>query len=138
MNLIRWNQQPMLTDFFEDMERRFFYPFKYEGFMPAANIVENEKSFNIEIAAPGMKKEDFKLKLENNVLTVSSEKESEKNEEALNYTRKEFMYGAFSRSFTLPKIVETENIKAVYENGILKIEIPKRDEARISKEIEII
>jgi HSP20 family protein len=137
MNLIRWNQQPMLSDFFDDMERRFFYPFKYEGFMPAANIIENEKSFNIEIAAPGMKKEDFKLKLENNVLTISSEKESENSEETTNYTRKEFMYGSFSRSFTLPKIVETENIKASYDDGILKIEIPKKDEARISKEITI-
>jgi HSP20 family protein len=127
----------MLSDFFEDVERRFYYPFKHEGYIPAANIVENEKSFHIEISVPGMNKDDFKLKLENNVLTVSSEKETENVEETKNYTRKEFMYGAFSRSFTLPKIVETDSIKAAYENGILKIELPKKDEAKISKEITI-
>ena len=137
MNLIRWNQQPMLSDFFEDVERRFMYPFKHEGYIPAVNVVEAEKSFIIEIAAPGMNKEDFKLKLENNVLTVSSEKESEKTEETKNYTRKEFMYGAFSRSFTLPKNVETDNINAVYESGILKIDLPKKEEPKISKEITI-
>jgi len=137
MNLIRWNQQPMLSDIFEDVERRFFYPFKHEGYIPAVNVEETEKSFIIELAAPGMNREDFKLKLENNVLMVSSEKETEKIEETKNYTRKEFMYGAFSRSFTLPKNVETDNINAVYEKGILKIELPKKEEPKISKEITI-
>jgi HSP20 family protein len=137
MNLIRWNNQPMLSDIFDDFERRFYSPFKYEGFIPAANIKENERSFDIEIAVPGMKKDDFKINLENNILTVSTEKEEEKNEENKNYTRKEFMYGSFSRSFTLPKVVETEQIKASYENGILSIQLPKKDEAKISKQITI-
>jgi len=137
MNLMKWNQQPMLSDIFDDLERRFYSPFRNDGFIPAANIKENEKSFDIEIAVPGMKKEDFKINLENNVLTISSEKEEEKNEEKKNYTRKEFVYGSFSRSFTLPKIVETEQINAVYENGILNIQLPKKEEAKVSKEIAI-
>ena len=137
MNLVRWNHQPMLPDVFEDFERRFYSPFKYEGYIPAANITENDKSFNIEIAVPGMKKEDFKINLENNVLTVSTEKESEKSEETKTYTRKEFVYGSFSRSFTLPKTVETDHIKASYESGILRIELPKIEGARISKEIVV-
>jgi len=134
---MKWNQQPMLSDIFDDLERRFYSPFRNDGFIPAANIKENEKSFDIEIAVPGMKKEDFKINLENNVLTISSEKEEEKNEEKKNYTRKEFVYGSFSRSFTLPKIVETEQINAVYENGILNIQLPKKEEAKVSKEIAI-
>lgn len=138
MKLVKFNNQPMLSDIFEDFEKRFFYPFKYEGSMPAANITENEKSFLIELAVPGMTKQDFKINLENNVLTVSSEKESEKSEETTNYTRKEFTFGSFSRSFTLPKIVETEQIKASYENGILKMELPKKAEtAKTTKEIAI-
>jgi len=137
MNLVRWNAQPMLSDIFDDFERRIYSPFRHEGFMPAANIIENDKTFEIEIAVPGMKKDDFKINLENNVLTVSTEKESEKSEETRNFTRKEFVYGSFRRSFTLPKIVETDHIKASYENGILKVELPKKEEAKISKEITI-
>ena len=75
MKLVRFNNQPMLYRHVQNFEKRFFYPFKYEGSMPAANITENEKSFQIELAVPGMTKQDFKINLENNVLTVSSEKE---------------------------------------------------------------
>ncbi|HNW97136.1 MAG TPA: Hsp20/alpha crystallin family protein [Bacteroidales bacterium] len=137
MNLVKWNHQPVVFDLFDEMERNFFSPFKEGGLVPATNIKENEKSFEIELAIPGMKKEDFKMNLENNVLSVSSEKSSEKKEEKENYTRKEFQYGSFCRSFTLPKSIETDNIKAVYENGILKIELPKKEEAKVSKEIQI-
>ncbi len=138
MKLVRFNNQPMLSDIFEDLEKRVFYPFNYEGSMPAANITETEKSFQIELAVPGMTKQDFKINLENNVLTISSEKESEQSKETKSYTRKEFTFGSFTRSFTLPKIVETEQIKASYENGILKMELPKKEEtAKLSKEIAI-
>lgn len=139
MKLVRFNNRPMLSDIFEDFEKRFFYPFNYEGSMPAANITESENSFQIELAVPGMTKQDFKINLENNVITVSSEKENEKSEETKSYTRKEFTFGSFTRSFTLPKIVETDQIKASYENGILKMELPKKAEtAKISKEIAVI
>jgi len=106
---------------------------------PAANIIENGDSFNLEIAAPGMVKDDFKINLENNILTISSEVEDQKREEGKNYSRKEFYYGSFSRSFTLPKTIDLENIKADYESGILKITLPKKEEAKveIKKQIKI-
>ncbi|MFH1160040.1 MAG: Hsp20/alpha crystallin family protein [bacterium] len=106
---------------------------------PTANIMEKPEGFELEIAAPGLKKEDFKINLENAVLTISSEMEDEKREEGKNYTRKEFYYGSFSRSFTLPKSVDTEKIKADYDNGILRIDLPKKAEStlEIKKEIKI-
>jgi HSP20 family protein len=106
---------------------------------PAANIIENSDSFHLEIAAPGMVKDDFKINLENNILTISVDVEDQKREEGRNYSRKEFYYGSFSRSFTLPKTIDLENIKADYESGILKIALPKKDEAKveIKKEIKI-
>lgn len=137
MNLIKWNHQPVVFDLFDEMERKFFNPFRENGFIPATNIIENENSFSIELAAPGMKKDDFKINLENSVLTLSSEKKMENNEEKENYTRREFQYGSFRRSFNLPKTVETDKIKASYENGILKVEIPKKEETKVSKEIQI-
>lgn len=137
MNLVRWNHQPVVFDIFDEMERKFFNPFREGGFVPATNILEKENEFHIELAAPGMKKEDFKINLENNVLTISSEQKSETKEENENYTRKEFHYGSFCRSFTLPKNVETEKIKASYEDGILKVDLPKKEETKVSKAIQI-
>ena len=106
---------------------------------PAANIIENSDSFHLEIAAPGMMKDDFKINLENNILTISVEVEDQKREDGKNYSRKEFYYGSFSRSFTLPKTVDLDKIKADYESGILKIALPKKNEAKveIKKEIRI-
>src|SRR5690606_30001297 len=88
--------------------------------------VEHEKNFEIELAAPGMKKEDFNITVENGVLTISSEKEEKKEETEKNYTRKEFSYSSFTRSFTLPENVSEDEIKAHYENGILKLVVAKR------------
>jgi HSP20 family protein len=104
---------------------------------PAANIVEQADSFLLEIAAPGLKKDDFKIHLENSVLTISADLEDEKQEDGKNYTRKEFHYGSFSRSFTLPKTINLETIKADYQEGILKVTMPKREEARLETKKEI-
>jgi HSP20 family protein len=83
------------------------------------------------MAAPGMKKEDFNLEIHNNVLTISSEKQTEnKTEDDKNVTRREFSYQSFSRSFTMPVIVDTDKISAAYENGILRVNIPKNEEAK--------
>ena len=84
-----------------------------------------------------MKKDDFKIALDNNILTVSTEMEDERREEGKNYTRKEFYYGSFTRSFTLPKIIDLEKIKAEYEQGILKIMLPKKEEAKLEMKKEI-
>ena len=98
--------------------------------MPAVNIHESENEFAVELAAPGMKKSDFKIEVENGVLTVSAEKESEMNEEKNNYTRKEFSYSSFKRSFTMPDSVNTEQISATYQDGVLTLGLPKKEESK--------
>lgn len=109
--------------------------------MPAVNIKETGTEFSIELAVPGMKKEDFKLELENNLLTISSEKEENKDTKEDSYTRREYNYESFSRSFTLPENVKSEALKATYENGVLKIAVPKNEEVKQQqnkKEIKVL
>ena len=102
--------------------------------LPAVNIQESKDDFLVSMAVPGMSKKDFKLDLNDNVLTISSEKKEDKKKEVENYTRKEYSYQSFSRSFTLPKdVVNDEKISAKYENGELKILIPKKEEAKPKK-----
>lgn len=100
--------------------------------LPAANVRETTDSFEVEIAAPGMAKEDFRIEMDNNLLTVFSEKQEENEvKEEERYTKKEFSYQAFRRSFTLPKeVVDDDKIQAKYENGILRLTIPKKEEAK--------
>lgn len=100
--------------------------------VPSANITESDADYKIEMAAPGLEKKDFKIELENKMLTISSEKEEEKKEENENYKRREFSYSSFSRSFQLPENVLADKIDAKYENGILKLNVPKK-EVTISK-----
>lgn len=106
---------------------------------PAVNINESTKEFNLEFAAPGFKKEDFKVNLDENVLTISAEKKVEKSEENKRFTRKEYSYNSFARSFTLPETVNSENIDAKYNDGILKLSIPKKEETKTlpKKEIKV-
>lgn len=109
--------------------------------LPAVNVKENENEFLIEVAAPGMDKEDFNIKFHNNVLTVSSEKKDEKEEKNEKFTRKEFSYQSFQRSFTVSEnAVDSEKITAGYSNGILRITLPKREEVKPKpmKEIKIV
>lgn len=94
--------------------------------VPPANVKEDDKSFSLAIAAPGFKKEEFKINLHESKLTISVEK-SEESED--NFHRKEFSFGAFSRSFRLPNSVEVKKIEATYEDGILHIALPKKEEA---------
>lgn len=108
--------------------------------LPSVNIREDENGFEVDMAAPGFEKKDFKIELLNNLLTISSEKKVEtETKEGQQFTRQEFSYQSFSRSFTLPNTVEGEKIQAKYENGILKVAIPKREEAKPKpvKQIEI-
>ena len=93
--------------------------------LPAVNIIEKDDKFLIELAAPGLRKEDFKINIENGILQIDSESQSEVDEEKDNYTRKEFNYSSFSRSFTLPENASEENISANYENGVLKLKLQK-------------
>jgi HSP20 family protein len=97
---------------------------------PAVNIIEGNDEYRIEVAAPGLNKEDFKINLENNELTISANKEVKKEEKEETYTRREFGYSTFCRTFTLPETVNGEKIKAEHKDGILNIHVPKREEAK--------
>ena len=101
----------------------------YNTNVPAVNIKENEKDFELELAVPGRKKEDFQIEVNENVLTISSETKSEENVDNENFTRREFSYTSFKRAFTLPETIDEEHIKATYEDGILTFNLPKKEEA---------
>lgn len=99
--------------------------------MPAVNVVEDNDNFRIEVAAPGLEKKDFRVDLENNVLTISSEKEeNNESKEEGRYMRREFSYSSFRRSFSLPASVDAEKIRASHKDGILTLTIPKKEEAK--------
>jgi len=138
MALVRFNQYPALTDLFDALEKNFFNTEeKFEGNIPAVNIKEDNDKFVLEMAAPGMKKNDFHINVEKDVLTISSEHKEEKEEKKENYARREFYYNTFSRSFNLPESIDLEGIKADYKNGILNIVLPKKEETKVSREIKI-
>lgn len=106
---------------------------------PPVNVKETDKNFEIEVAAPGYQKEDFKVEVEQNMLKISASQKQEHKEEQGKYNRREFSYQAFTRAFHLPEnTVETANISAKYESGILYVSIPKKTEAhKVSKTIEV-
>lgn len=106
--------------------------------LPAVNVKETADDFVIELAAPGMEKTDFKINFKNNVITISSERENEKEETKGNYTRREFSYQSFQRSFTVPEnAIMSDKIEARYNNGILQVTLPKREEVKPQPEREI-
>ena len=135
MSLVRFsNQMPSLfdrfleNDFFDWSNRNFS---KTNTTIPAVNIKEDEDGFKVEMSAPGLEKDDFKIELNNSLLTISCEKQEEnENVENEKYSRKEFSYQSFTRSFNLPEMVGNDKIEAKYENGILKVSIPKKEEAK--------
>ena len=97
---------------------------------PAVNVVETGEDFRIEVAAPGLEKKDFNIDLDGRMLTISSEKEFNKEEKEERFMRREFGYTRFSRSFSLPELVDVDKIKASHKNGILTISIPKMEQAK--------
>jgi HSP20 family protein len=135
------NSWPNLADEFFGKD---FLGNLFEGYTgvnsPAVNIIEGEDDFKIEVAAPGLNKDDFKVVLENNVLTISSEKENKKEEKDGRYMRREFGYTSFRRSFSLPETIDAEKISANHNEGVLYISVPKREEAKVkpSRQIAIV
>lgn len=108
--------------------------------VPAVNITERKDDYMVSMAAPGLKKEDFKINVEGNMLTISSEKEEENEEKDERYTRQEYSYSSFERSFTLPNEVNKDKIDAHYQDGVLELVLPKKEEAKktaISKKIAV-
>ena len=138
MSITRWNNRPGMTNLFDDFFSRDLWNWGLANnsttntTIPAVNIKESPENFEVEMAAPGMRKEDFKVELDGNTLTISSEIKNETEEnEGERYTRREFSYQSFQRTFTLPKnVVDVDQIHAKYENGVLHLLIPKREEAR--------
>jgi HSP20 family protein len=140
MNLIKRNanQVPAFPRvFFDDIFGRELFNWENNNFsatrttLPSVNIKETADNYEVEVAAPGMDKNDFKVTLDGNLLTISSHKEQQNVEEQGSFTRKEFSYQSFQRSFELPKhVVDEEKISARYENGLLLLSIPKREEAK--------
>jgi HSP20 family protein len=132
------NVNPWFNDVFSALANDSFVSDKYITKAPAVNIAETENEFEIELAAPGLKKEDFKISLDKNVLSVSVEKKSETTDETKKYSKREYSYQSFVRSFTLPETVDYSKIDAEYTDGILKLNVAKKEEAKIqSREIAV-
>ena len=105
---------------------------------PAVNILENKDSFKVEVVAPGFEKGDFELKVEKNVLTITAKHEEKTAETVEQYTRREFRYESFQRSFNLPDTINVEAVAAVYDKGILNVTLPKKEETKPAvKAIEV-
>lgn len=131
------NSLPAFPSLFDDFFSREFFNWGNSNFsststtVPAVNIKESAEEFKVEVAAPGMDKKDFVITLDGNQLTISSAKQSEETKKEEIYTRREFSYQSFTRTFQLPKdVVDSEKIMATYENGLLNLTIPKKEEAK--------
>jgi HSP20 family protein len=143
MSLIKRSEWPsllngsLLSDFFDNDS--YFNSSLSRQSVPAVNVKENDKSFEIELAAPGLSKKDFRVIAENGVLTISSEKKFEEEKKEKGYTRKEFSYSSFSRSFVLPENTNEEDVKASYEDGVLRVMVAKMAiaQAKPQKAIEV-
>jgi HSP20 family protein len=131
-------QTPAFTSLFDD----FFKPWRdwnpdFNGgrsfaslTIPAVNVAEDKDNYKVAMAAPGMKKGDFKIDVEGNVLTISAETEEKKEEKNGKFSRQEYNYSSFSRSFNLPESVKKEKIEAHYEDGVLSLKLPKKEDAK--------
>ena len=126
------------TDVFESFLNDSFISDRMTTKVPAVNIAETENDFHIELAAPGLNKEDFKINLDKYVLSVSAEKKVENTQDDKRYSKREYSYSSFVRSFTLPETANQERIDAEYVDGILKITVAKKEEAKsLSREISV-
>lgn len=145
MTLIKFNPEkrnssllPGFNDVFDSIFNDSFLNDRMVTRVPAVNISETENNYHVDLAAPGLKKEDFKLNLENNILNVSVEQNTQHEDNQKNYSKREYSYSSFVRSFTLPESADDNQIKASYTDGILRIDIAKREEAKaVRRQIEI-
>lgn len=145
MTLVKFNNGqrkhtvgPRFVDVFDSLFNDQAFNTTAVNKIPAVNIAESESGFDIELAVPGLKKEDIKINLDKNLLTVSAEVKKEETAETKNYSKKEFSYNSFSRSFTLPESVDQTKIEAAYTDGILKLTVAKKEEAKLqAREIAV-
>ncbi len=140
--IVRFNQ-PTTRDFnglFNDLLQDFSLPQKWESDFskPKVNIRETNNAYEVELVAPGISKEDFKINIDKNLLTISYDVKEKKNEETDKFIKKEFATQSFKRTFTLDEKIQAENINAKYDNGILKLQLPKKEAVKVSpKEIAV-
>jgi HSP20 family protein len=142
MTLVKFNRKnekalmPGVDDIFESIFNDTFFSDRMVNRVPAVNISESEDRFHIEMAAPGLKKEDFKISIDRDQLTISAEKQSDKDDRRFN--KREYSYNSFVRAFTLPEVADHEKIEAAYQDGVLKIDVSKKEEAKfVSRQIEL-
>jgi HSP20 family protein len=129
---------PAFDDVFDSIFNDTFFSDRMMTRVPAVNISESNDHYHLELAAPGLKREDFKLSLERNVLSISVEQRQQDQQQERNYNKKEFSYSSFVRSFTLPDYADENGIEARYVDGVLCIDIAKKEEAKMqSRQIEI-
>ena len=144
MTLVKFNNgqknavNPWFNDVFESLINDSRLNDRFVNKVPSVNIAETENEFHIELAVPGLKKEDFKINLDKNVLSVSAEKKAENVEEGKKYSKREYSYNSFVRSFTLPESADHSKINAEYTDGVLKLSVAKKEEAKFqSREIAV-
>ncbi|HTI61762.1 Hsp20/alpha crystallin family protein [Mucilaginibacter sp.] len=144
MTLVKFNNgqkrevNPWFNDVFDSLINDSRLADRFVNKIPAVNIAETENEFHIELAVPGLKKEDFKISLDKNVLSVSAEKKTENVDESKKYSKREYSYNSFARSFTLPETADYAKIDAEYTDGVLKLNVAKKEEAKIqSREISV-
>lgn len=127
-------QPSIFNTFFDDIFTRDDFFENHQGSInsPSANIKETDEAFKIELAAPGMNKEDFEVNVEKEILTLSAEVKKDSAEENETYRRREFRFSSFKRNFRLPETIDTENITAEYKNGVLNVTLPKNEKALIA------
>ncbi len=131
---------PSLVQIFDNIFENHLSEHQYHkssSFLPSVDVIETEKIYEIQAAIPGIKKEDFKIEIDKKLLTLSGERKLEKEENTKLYKSIETKYGKFTRNFTLPENVDTDNIEANYDNGILTITIPKSDIVHTKKTVSI-
>jgi HSP20 family protein len=127
---------PGFNGVFESIFNDTFFNDRLVTRIPAVNISESADHYHIELAAPGLKKQDFKISVDNNLLNISVEQQLETNNRQ--YNKREYSYSSFVRSFTLPELADRGNIEAAYEDGILKIDVAKKEEAKtVVRQIEL-
>lgn len=127
-----------MNDFFSPVFNESFVADRFISRVPAVNVAETSDAYLVELAAPGLDKGDFKINVDGDVLTVSGEKRMESADEDKKYSKREYSYTSFTRSFTLPESIDHSKIAATYEDGILKLDIGKKEEAKaVSKLIEV-
>jgi HSP20 family protein len=122
----------LFEDFFKPLNNWFDYssPVGKMNTVPSVNIVENPTDFKVSLAVPGMAKEDFKIDVEEDMITISAQKEENKEEVDEKFTRREYNFSSFSRSFTMPENVKQDAIEASYVDGVLQLVLPKKEEAK--------